>query len=478
MNFLVLGAGVIGLTTAWALTEAGCQVTIIDRNPAPGGDASAGNGAQLSYNFVAPFASPDTLKHLPALLLQRDGPTRFRPGLDPDLARWGAAFLRHCTTNAVRHTTIAQLALAAASRAEMDRLNATIALDFGLRAAGKLVLYRAPSAFAAARRQAARQQGLGSEQQILTAHEALTLEPGLRIPASDLAGGVYTPSDQVGDCALFCRGLAGHLRTRNTVEWQLGAACEPLMRDGQVIGARVGNRDFEADQTILCLGAGATAFARAAGLRLPIYPMKGYSLTLQPRTPLAHSVTDMDRKLVFAPLPGPMIRVAGIADFVGHDRRLDPARLAAMTRAATAALDVDITHGTQPLDRSPPRDARQPPADRRLQRAGPVPQHRPWRPRLDPRRRQRAAGHRPPARPPPQRRPGPLRAPLSQARRDQELDIPLRPRDRAPLDPQHGPPRQPSPPPTNPRTDLGMQRRIPHHPALPDLPRPGLELRA
>ena len=190
-------------------------------------------------------------------------------------------------------------------------------------------------------------------QHILSAHECLDLEPGLRIAEAALAGGVFTPGDQVGDCAAFCRDLAGQLRMRNTVEWRLGASCTPWLERGRLLGVHLGGEAIGGDQTVLCLGAGAPAFARAAGLRLPVVPMKGYSLTLHPRTPLGHSVTDMDRKVVFAPLPGPhpghdVIRVAGIADFVGQDGGLDPARLATITRAATEALDVDLTAGTSP----------------------------------------------------------------------------------------------------------------------------------
>ena len=341
MKVLVLGAGVVGLTTAWALTEAGCDVVVVDRNTAPGGDASPGNGAQLSYNFVAPFASPETLRHLPALLLERDGPTRFRPGFDGAFLRWGAAFLRQCTAAAVKRTTVAQLALAASSRAEMDRLTAALPLEFGLRAAGKLVVFRGAAAFAAARRQVERQRGLGAEQEVLGPRECLALEPGLRIAEAALAGGVYTAADQVGDCAAFCRDLAGQLRMRNTVEWRLGAPCTPIVREGRMRGVVAGGDAVEADETVLCLGAGAPGFARQAGVRLPVVPMKGYSLTLTPRTPLSHSVTDLARKIVFAPLPGGVVRVAGIADFVGGDRTLDPARVGVMTRAAAETLDLD-----------------------------------------------------------------------------------------------------------------------------------------
>ena len=134
----------------------------------------------------------------------------------------------------------------------------------------------------------------------------------------------------------------------------MGAAADPVLRAGRMVAVRADGAEIEADAFVLALGAGAAAFARRAGLRLPVYPMKGYSLTLRPRTPaaaLAHSVTDAGRKVVFAPLEREgtaLIRVAGVADLVGHDPRLDPARLEAVRRAARDALDVDWSAEQEP----------------------------------------------------------------------------------------------------------------------------------
>ena len=347
MRVCVLGAGVVGLTTAWALAEAGCDVTIVDAASGPGEGASRGNGAQLSYNFVAPFAAPDTLRHLPEMLFDRSGPLRIRPRLNAAFIRWNLEFLRACTGRMVRATTAAQLALAAISRAEMDRLVAAEPFEFSRRVNGKLVVYRDRASFDAARRQVRTQKELGTEQIVLDGPECLREERGLRIPVSQLQGGVYTPSEEVADCGAFCNGLAEILRARNSVRFLMGRRALPVLRENRLVAVRLGREEISADHFVLCFGSGAAAFARACGFRLPIEPMKGYSLTLRPRNPsaeLSHSVTDADRKIVFAPLARPtgqMIRVAGCADLVGDDNSIDPDRLATIRRGAEAVIDAD-----------------------------------------------------------------------------------------------------------------------------------------
>ena len=347
MHICVLGAGVVGLATAWTLSEAGCEVTIIDAAASPGQGASRGNGAQLSYNFVAPFAAPDTLLHLPALLMDPAAPLRIRPRLDSAFIRWNIEFLRACTGRMVRETTAAQLALAALSRTELDRLSAAAPFDFARRRNGKLVVYRDPASFATARWQAETQKAMGTEQIVLDGPACLREEPGLRIHPNQLQGGVFTPSEEVADCGAFCDGLAEVLRARNTVHFRMDRTAFPVLRDGRLVAVRLGAEEITADHFILCLGSGAARFARGCGIRLPIEPMKGYSLTLRPRgkaAELAHSVTDADRKIVFAPLAradGQMIRAAGCADLVGDDPHIDPARLATIRRGVADALDID-----------------------------------------------------------------------------------------------------------------------------------------
>ncbi len=348
MRVCVLGAGVVGLATAWALSEAGCEVIVADAATTVGQGASAGNGAQLSYNFVAPFASPDTLRHLPALLFDKAAPVRIKPQFNLDFLRWNLAFLLACTSRKERETTVAQLALAALSRAELDIVEKTADLNFCRRVAGKLVVYRDSDSFAAARRQAEAQRGLGAEQMVLDGPECLRREPGLRIAPGLLRGGVYTPSEELGDSAAFCDGIAARLAQRNSVSFMMGGRVAPVLRDGNLVAVRANGTEIEADHFVLCLGSGSARFARACGFRLPIQPMKGYSFTFRPRDrsgELRHSVTDADRKIVFAPLDRPdgqVIRAAGIADLVGEDHRIHPNRLEAVRRGTADALDVDL----------------------------------------------------------------------------------------------------------------------------------------
>jgi D-amino-acid dehydrogenase len=351
MKICVLGAGVIGLTTAWCLAEAGHDVIIVDRHASTAKDASAANGGQLSYAFVAPLASPATLLKLPSLLLSPDSPMRIRAGRDPALISWGARFLLACRPAAVRETIAAQLALAALSRSELARLSQSLMLSFGLRTAGKLVVFRSRREFDAARRTVTAKAGADG-QQSLTPAECLALEPALRLDASELAGGIFTASEQIGDCAAFCAGLTFRLRRQRDVEWLLGTEVIGPVRSGdRLVAIDTGNGHVQADRFVLCMGAASSAFARACGFYLPIYPLKGYSITLTPAPGarvLRHSVTDMQRKLVFAPLARDghtAIRIAGIES---NNTTIDTRRVDILRRASAELLGMNTAGDIEP----------------------------------------------------------------------------------------------------------------------------------
>lgn len=342
MKIGVLGAGVVGLTTAWWLTEAGHEVVLIDRAAGPAAGASGANGAQLSYRYVAPMASPKMLTQLPGLLLP--GENAIRMSLDLELIGWGLRFLKACTSAEVARTTAAQLALAELSRLEMERLLGQVPLDFGLRTAGKLVIFRNAADFDAAA------PGEDEAAELLGPRECLALEPGLALNESEFAGGLYTASEQVGDCAAFCDQLFAKLKESNRVEMRMDTAIgRPVVRDRRMTGVETDNDIIDADLFVLSLGSGARAFAKACGFNLPIYPVKGHSITVahDGAQPLTHSVTDYSRKIVYAPLPG-ATRIAGFADFQGYDATPVESRIMQLKDAAADTFDIDALGNVSP----------------------------------------------------------------------------------------------------------------------------------
>jgi D-amino-acid dehydrogenase len=334
MKIGVLGAGVVGLTTAWWLAEAGHDVMVVDRESGPAAGASGANGAQLSYRYVAPMASPKMLMQLPGLLVP--GENAIKASLDLELAAWGLRFLKACTSAEAARTTAAQLALAELSRSELERLLGVVPLDFGLRTAGKLVIFRSASDLAAAK------PVVGDPGVMLTPRECLAQEPGLALKESDFAGGVFTVSEQVGDCAAFCHQLFAKLKESNRVEIRMNTSIgRPVVKDRRVTGVETDSGLIEADLFVLSLGSGARAFAKSCGFNLPIYPVKGYSITVADdgKPALTHSVTDYSRKIVYAPLPG-ATRIAGFADFQGYDTTPVPSRIMQLKDAAADTFDI------------------------------------------------------------------------------------------------------------------------------------------
>lgn len=335
MRVCVLGAGIVGLAAAWQLQREGHEVMVVDR-AAPGSGASGGNGAQLSYAYVQPLADPAIWRQLPALLLARDSPLQLRPRWDLHQWRWGLSFLAACRGGASRAATAQLLALAAESRAGFERFLGDEAPDCDFAAGGKLVLYRDARSFAAARRQLALQQSLGVQQWDVAVEECFALEPALRHGSGPIAGGIYTPGECVADCLKVCEALARTI-TRDGGRLLLASEVRQLqMRGGRAVAALTADGAVEADAFVVSLGTASYRIGRGLGVYLPVYPLKGYSITL-PASPLPDaaprvSVTDAARKLVFARIGG-RLRVAGMAELVGEDRGIPARRIDALRRA-------------------------------------------------------------------------------------------------------------------------------------------------
>ncbi len=332
-HVVIVGAGIIGLCTAWCLRRDGWQVTVIERGQ-PGHGASSGNGAQLSYSYVQPLADPSIWRQLPKLLLSRDSPLKFRPRLDPHQWSWGMRFLAACRDDVSRDTTAKLLALAAESRTAFEAMLARTGIDADFSATGKLVLYPDSASFGAARRQLDIQARLGGQPQMaLTPTQCIAVEPALADCAMRIAGGIHTPSECAADCLKVCEGLHRHLAEAG-VRFEPGCEVTGWVRSGNRVAAvRTSAGEIAADAFVLAAGTASASLGRQLGLDVPVYPLKGYSITLPVgETPDASprvSVTDIARKVVFARL-GNRLRVAGMVELVGEDRRVHRDRIDAL----------------------------------------------------------------------------------------------------------------------------------------------------
>jgi D-amino-acid dehydrogenase len=352
MHIAVIGAGVTGLLTAWYLRQDGQDVTVLDADLGPGRGASYANGAQLSYSYVAPLAGPGVLPKVPPWLLKRDAPLRLRPSTDWRQWRWLAEFVAACNARQSEQTTRRLLKLAFYSRDLMHDFVRSApggSLDFGHAANGKLVVFSDAKSFASARRLVGFQGALGCVQTVLDAQACRALEPTLADSRSALArrivGGVHTPSEEVGDCHSFCVGLA-RLLVASGVRFQYRFSVRAFRRhNGRLTAAVAEAGEVAADAFVLASGTGSARLAAGLGIYLPIYPLKGYSVTLTAGASIPSiSITDFARKVVYAPLAakpgtaGRQLRAAGLADLVGDRPRIDPVRLDVLLREARLAF--------------------------------------------------------------------------------------------------------------------------------------------
>lgn len=336
MRICVLGGGVVGVTTAYYLARDGHQVTLVERHADVAQETSHANGGQLSYNYVAPLADPSVLPKLPQWLFARDAALRFVPRLDVRQWRWCLQFLRACTRARSRASTAELLSLGFLSQRLIHAIVEEEAFDFDYVRNGKLVVFRDAGGFAGARAQAEYQASLGSVQHALDRDACVALEPALAHIGDRIAGGIHTPGEEAADCDLFTRGLA-RAAQRDGVDLRLATEFSGLRTKGhQVLAAQTSAGEIDADAFVVCLGFQSQAMLASLGVSVPVYPLKGYSLTLpvatSPGAPRV-SVTDAHHKVVYAPL-GERLRIAGMVDITGMSAHADQDRIALLTRQA------------------------------------------------------------------------------------------------------------------------------------------------
>ncbi|MCS0610162.1 D-amino acid dehydrogenase [Massilia solisilvae] len=329
---IVIGGGVVGLASAWWLLQAGFGVTLLERAPDMATGASYANGGQLSYRYVSPLADEGVPLKAFKWLFQETGPLRFKPELDLRQWRWLASFLANCRADVNQRTTNKLLQLGELSKRAMEQLELTIPHEaFQWRESGKLVVYRSQKSFAAA----TAKPDSSPTRQVWSAAECAANEPALAAVADKLAGGIYNSGEAVADCHAFCEALAQRLTEHpNFRGFVHGEATGFVVENGKVSWLDTTAGKLSADAFVLAAGIQSRTLAATAGISLPMYPLKGYSLTApirQDDVAPEISVTDFERKVLYARI-GDKLRVAAMVDMVGEDATLNPKRIASLTR--------------------------------------------------------------------------------------------------------------------------------------------------
>jgi D-amino-acid dehydrogenase len=339
MKILVLGSGLLGVTTAYELGKRGFEVTVIDRQGLPAAETSFANGGQLSYSHAEPWASASLLPKLPKWLMHPDSPLVFRPRADKEMIKWGLTFLRNCTSFRADTNTVNLLRLGLYSKKCMQVIINNEALDFDYSNKGILHIYGTQAELEHGKRQAEFQAKFGGDEKILSREQVLALEPILANSSQAIVGGIHAHHDESGDAHSFCTQLAKIAAEKYGVKFEYGATINFIKtKEKQITAIATSSGDMAADGYVMALGSYSTIYLQKIGIRVPIYPMKGYSITIAANEFCPNiSLTDGTHKIVYSRL-GNRLRVAGTAEFAGYDHSINQERVVPIVNAAKSLL--------------------------------------------------------------------------------------------------------------------------------------------
>ncbi len=337
MKIIVLGGGVVGVTSAWYLAAAGHEVTVIERQADVALETSFANGGQISAGHAAPWAKPSLVPRLFGWLGREDAPLLFRPRASWAQWNWALRFLYECLPGRFERHSRVLARLARYSRERLRALRAELGLRYDHLERGILHFATSERDFEAMAREAQASREPGVRREIKTAGECLRLEPALEHSTVRVAGGVYDPDDESGDAYRFTRELA-RVAASHGVVFRFGASVDAIEVTGDTVTAirrRDGGRE-RADAYVVALGSFSPLLLAPLGIRIPVYPLKGYSVTL-PLGPAelaaapSVSLTDEASKIVISRL-GNRLRAAGTAELAGYDASVNPVRCASIAR--------------------------------------------------------------------------------------------------------------------------------------------------
>ena len=324
MRVIVLGAGVVGVTTAYFLARQGAEVLVLDRQPGPGMETSFANAGELSYGMTSPWAAPGVPMKALKWLFMRHRPLFIWPLVSPTMWAWGARMLLNCNARSYRTNKSRMVRISNYSRDVLSDLMAEVPLEFDQREKGTLQLFRLDKQVRASKADQEVLAEFDSPFEVLDRDGCIEAEPGLAHVAHKFVGGLRLTSDRTGDCRMFTLALADEA-ARLGAEFRYGVTIDRFRVESDRISAVMTDRGPETAERYVCaLGPYAPTLLKTAGIRLPIYPIKGYSITLPVTDPDAapqSTIMDETHKVAITRL-GDRIRVAGQAEIIGYNKKL------------------------------------------------------------------------------------------------------------------------------------------------------------
>jgi len=360
MKTVVLGAGVIGVTSAYFLARRGHDVTLIDRAADVALETSFANGGQVSATGSAPWAAPGVPLQALKWLGRPDAPLKWSPRADRTQWAWLTAFVRRCTASAYNEGVSRNIQLGQLSLRELRQLRSELGLDYDQQTGGILKVAKSAADLEDLRGKLGKLEALGAKVSFVTAEECVEIEPALRsaVEAGEVRGGIHFADDESGDAHLFTAELAKRARELG-VDFRMATDVTGLeTNDLRATAVLTSTGPIPCEHVVVCLGVGSAPLLKPLGIPLPIYPVKGYSITVDATGTNAApqvSLTDEERRIVVSRM-GNRIRVAGMAELAGTDLTVDPRRAKAVRRALNALFpeladlpEISVWTGLRPM---------------------------------------------------------------------------------------------------------------------------------
>ncbi|MCG9752019.1 D-amino acid dehydrogenase [Vibrio brasiliensis] len=337
MKVVILGSGVVGLTSAWYLSQAGFEVTVIDRQARSAEETSFANAGQVSYGYSSPWAAPGIPAKAIKWLFEEHAPLKIKPSLSPELIQWASQMLVNCQLEKYRVNKSRMLTIANRSRECLAELNRNYDLNYQGRTKGTLQIFRNPAQLKAVEKDIALLEESGTKYQLMDPAQCLVQEPGLANMQGNLVGGLYLPDDETGDCQLFCQQLQ-QMAEQAGVTFLFNTTVDKLnSENNQVVSVETSQGTIHADSYVIALGSYSKHLLAPLGIDIPVYPVKGYSLTLpvidQQHAPNS-TIMDETYKVAVTRFEQ-RIRVAGTAELAGFDPALPDKRLATLNHVVS-----------------------------------------------------------------------------------------------------------------------------------------------